>query len=338
MRGKINKLLIKIFPFYKRAVNRCLFLEKEILKTSNILDDIDKRYFQEIDKEHVKRQYMLLFGKEINLENPETFNEKLQWLKIYQRDPVMSIMSDKYRVREFLKERGCGQYLNELYGVYNNIEELINDLDSFPDQFVVKVNHNCGGVYIVRDKKRINFHKLYELEKMLSINNYTKTISKRLSLSGKMGNEFFRQCEWNYKNIEPCLIVEKYLENYNNSLYDYKLFCFNGEVKYIQVDIDRFTNHKKCFYDINWEKQPFTIKHPMSDKKIPKPLNFDKMVEIAEMLSAGYPHLRVDMYNIEGNIIFGEFTFYHGSGVYKFYPEYWDMKFGEFIDLNGIPC
>ena len=320
-----------VFPEIRALGEKIYFLEKENLELMRVLDSIDKNYLLEIDKKHLIAHYQYFTGKNLDLENVRTFNEKLQWLKLYRRDPVMTVMSDKYRVRDFLRERGYGQYLNDLYGVYNCTDELIKDLPKLPEKFVVKANHGSGGVLRVKNKNRINMKKLRALDKRLRSNYYCRV------RGGKKNGEFLfsRNCEWNYRDIEPCLIVERYLEDGKGGLFDYKIFCFNGVPSIIQVDIDRYGNHTKCFYDTEWNRLSFTIKDPLYKGDIPRPSSLHEMMKFAENISKGFPYLRVDLYNIDDKkIIFGELTFYHLSGFGRFMPEEWDLKLGEMIDLN----
>jgi len=333
LKKRIKNIILKSLPFYRKEVDKNNFLEDEILTMANILDGIDKKYLQEIEKEHVKRHYRLSFGGELDLDNPKTFNEKLQWLKVYQREPIMTIMSDKLRVREYITEKKCEKYLNELYGVYANSEELLSDLDKLPEKFVVKVNHNSGGVYIVDNKMKLDIKRLSELDEMLKKNYYTTTYGKEDPLSSNGENLFYRGCEWNYKDIEPRLIVEKYLEEDSGNLHDYKFFCMNGEAQYIQVQ----SKSCQCFYDRSWVNQTFfydTENFKMFASEIKRPNCLDEMILLAEKLSEGWPFLRVDLYNLGEAVYLGELTFFPGSGTNEFCPRIWDDKLGELIDLK----
>jgi len=267
------------------------------------------------DIEFLKRKYKLVMGKDLNLDNPKTFNEKLQWLKIYWRDDRATICADKYRVREYVKERGCEEILNELYGVWDNADDI--DFDKLPNSFVLKANHGCGYNIFIKDKTQIDIKKIKkELNKMLRQKYYIKNR------------------EWVYEGIKPKIIAERLLSN--EMPIDYKFFCFNGEPKYLYTATERETDLKIDFFDLNFNKLNFRRKYKNSEKIIDKPKCFDKMVEYAKKLSEDFPFVRVDFYEIEGKVIFGELTFFPGSGMEKFEPEEWDYKFGELLKLPEV--
>jgi hypothetical protein len=331
LKNLTGTLFIKFFP-YQQAFNQDIILTKQELERLsdlaascsddvkhilNYIDKTDPDLLKEFDKKHLPKIFKERLGYELNLENPKTFNEKLQWLKIYYRYPEMTVMADKYLVRKFLEEKGYGKYLNKLHGVYQNVDEIIADWENLPASFILKPNHWSGDNIIIKEKSAFNLEELSKLSWLLKNNYY-----------------FFHRCgEWPYKDIKACIIAEKYLEDETGGLLDYKVFCFNGEAIYIQVDVDRFTNHTRCFYDRNWQKQPFTTHYPQYSGSIERPLCLNEMLSTAQQISKDYPHLRVDFYVLKDLLVFGEVTFTHGSGFERFITEEWDLKLGRLIDL-----
>ena len=271
------------------------------------------------DKEYLELRFHLLMDKKLNLDNPQTFNEKIQWLKLYDRKTEYAQMVDKYAVREYIKEKLGEEYLIPLLGVYDSPEEI--DFDILPNQFVLKCTHNSGtGMCICKDKSKLNIEEVKaELRKGLN------------------EDYFITSREWPYKNVKPRIVAEKYMVDESGvELKDYKFFCFDGEVKAMFIASDRQAvgeETKFDFFDTEFNHLPFTNGHPNSTREISKPQSFDKMKEIAKTLSAGIPHVRVDLYDINGKIYFGELTFSHWSGLVRFEPEEWDRTFGDWIKL-----
>lgn len=269
------------------------------------------------DKTFVKFQYKMATGKKLHLNNPITFNEKLQWIKLYDRNPLYTKLVDKYKVRSFVKERIGADYLIPLLGKWDNVSDI--DIQKLPDSFVLKCNHDSGGIVICADKSKLNWDK----------------DKKKLEAHLKQ-NHFYLSREWAYKNVKPCIIAEKYMiDDIVHELRDYKFFCFNGIPKLIQVDFNRFTNHKRNFYTLNWEFIDLAVKcsnDPNAD--IHKPINLEEMIEIAKKLSAGFPEVRVDLYSINGKTYFGEMTLYHGGGFEKFSSEEFARIMGSWININ----
>lgn len=282
-----------------------------ILKTFFGYLDFNKRK----DIIFVRNQFKERLHKDLNLINPKTFNEKIQWLKLFDHNPLYSILADKYLVREYVKAKVGDNILNEIYGVYSKFEDInFNDLSN---AFVIKATHGSGWNIICKNKEELDLSSVKtKLESWLSDNYY------------KYGKEFV------YKNIKPRIIIEKYLKYENNtSLNDYKFFCFHGEPKFIQVDINRFTNHQRNFYDLGWNLLPFELHHESYNKIIKKPQNLEKMINIAKKLSAGIKFCRVDLYDLEDKVIFGEITFYPGNGLELFNPPEYDEKIGKYLKL-----
>lgn len=270
------------------------------------------------DKKWIKIKYRLIFDKKINLSNPLTFNEKIQWLKLNDRNPLHTIYADKFLVREYIKGKIGEEYLIPLLYIYNNSNEI--DFDKLPNKFVLKCNHNSGkGMCICKDKS--------VLDKKRTRKNLTKGLKENYYLYSK---------EWCYKNIPRKIICEKYMtDNVNGELIDYKFMCFNGEVKVIFTATERNLgkNMKIDFFDINWTKLPFTRHYPSSDKIIAPPKNLKKMIQLASILSEHEYFIRVDFYEINNRIYFGELTFFPGSGFEEFTPEIWDKNLGDMLAL-----
>ena len=269
------------------------------------------------DKYYLKILYYGRMRKKLNLNNPKTFNEKLQWLKLYDRNPQYTELSDKFEVRKFISANIGDEYLIPLLGVWKNFDDI--NFEALPNQFVLKCTHDSGGIVICKDKSSLDYEKAKE------------KINKSL-----MRNYYYYAREWPYKNIKPRIICEKYMEDESSvELKDYKFMCFNGEVKCSFVCLNR--NSKKGlnvdFYDMDWNPMPFTRHYPNSGTILPKPKNFDKMVEFATKLSKGIPFVRVDFYETNGKLYFGEMTFYPGSGFEEFTPESYDYLLGSWIEL-----
>lgn len=268
------------------------------------------------DKQFLKKLYKAKLGENLDLRNPLTFTEKMNWLKLYDRRPEYTLMADKYAVREYIAGKIGEEYLVPLLGVWDNADDI--DFSLLPEKFVLKCNHNSD-VVICTDKSTINEKEVKDkLNKQLKDNYY---LHKR---------------EWPYKNIPRKIICEKYMENTNGEeLFDYKLFCFNGEVKLIQLNSGRFSGDFRAdHYDINWKHTDLVIgKYPMRGDIFSKPPCFEEMVDIASKLSLGIPHLRVDFNYWDNKLYFGELTFFESAGFMKMSPESWDELLGSWIEL-----
>jgi hypothetical protein len=269
------------------------------------------------DKVYLMMQYYYHFHKLPNLKNPQTYNEKLQWLKLYDRRPEYTLMVDKYLVKDYVSKIIGEEYIIPTIGVWDSIDEI--DWEGLPDQFVLKWNHDSGSVFICKDKKNIDKEQAI---KILKRNEHS---------SG-----FWYGREWPYKNVQPRIIAEKYMEDEDGELKDFKFFCFNGETKAMFVATDRFNKSvetKFDFFDSDFNHMPFTNGHPNATRPIKKPQSFDLMKHLARKLSKGYPHIRVDFYEIKGKVYFGELTLYHWSGFVPFKPSKYDKLFGDWIEL-----
>lgn len=283
------------------------------------------------DEEYLRRKFKACMGRELDLTHPQTFNEKLQWLKLYDRKPEYTMMVDKYRVREYIKEKLGEEYLIPLLGVWDDPDEI--DFDALPNRFVLKCNHNSGlGMCICKDKSKLDIPKVKaELRKGLAQDYY---------LTGR---------EWPYQDVPRKIICEKFMEDENvstaesriayvNGLIDYKFYCFSGEPKFLYVGFANINKNSKhdllSFLELNWKQAPFYRKdHDPLPFKLKKPDDFDDMIRIASKLSQGIPFLRVDLYYLNQQIYFSELTFYPGSGFGRFYPDKWENKIGTWLNL-----
>ena len=253
------------------------------------------------------------------MKNPKTFNEKLNWLKLNVHDPKQTDMVDKLKVKEIIKEELGEEYVVPLLGVWKNPEDI--DFDQLPEKFVLKCNHNSNGLLICRDKSKIDRKEV--------VKAFKKSIRKN-------GYEYSR--EWPYKNVEPCVFAEEYLEDSTSkNLTVYKFFTFDGQPKIIQVIQDDKTDSETIdYFDCEWKLLP--LKQNFPNSKIPqeKPKKLTEMLEVAKKLSKGFPFLRVDLYEVSGKIYFSEFTFYSDTGMAKFEPEEWDNTLGDWINLEKV--
>lgn len=269
------------------------------------------------DKTYLQCKWWVNNGKKLDLENPVTFNEKLQWLKLYNRNPIYSTMVDKCEAKKYVANIIGDEHIIPTLGVYDSVEDI--DFDSLPNQFVLKCTHDSGGIVICQDKTQFN----------------RKEAIKKLR-KGLKSNFYWTNREWPYKNVTPRIIAEKYMTDGDGELRDYKFFCFDGVPRVMFIASDRFNKEEETkfdFFDMEFNHLPFRNGHPNATKPIERPAGFDEMRMLASKLSKGIPQVRVDFYNINGQIYFGEMTFFHWSGFVKFDPEEWDYKMGEMIEL-----
>lgn len=271
------------------------------------------------DKLYLKIIFKLRLGYSLDLKNPQTFNEKLQWLKLYDRNPKYIQMVDKYEVRKYISENIGEEYLIPLIGVYNRFEEI--NFEELPNQFVIKCTHDSGGVVICKNKSKFDIRKAKEKIK--------KSMKRNFYYSGR---------EWPYKNIKPKIIIEQYMEDKKaKEFIDFKIMCFNGIPKFSFTCSERYNDGLKVtFYNLSWEKMSFERHYPSSTKNIEKPKNYELMLELSKKLSKNIPFVRVDWYEINGKLYFGELTFYPGSGLEEFKPFSWDKKLGNLLSLEKI--
>lgn len=269
------------------------------------------------DKTFIEIRYLMTFGKKINLKNPKTFNEKLQWLKLYDRNPKYVMLVDKYEVKKYVTEKIGEKHLIPTLGVWDKFDDI--DFDNLPDKFVLKCTHDSGSVYLCQDKSKVDLKWL-----------------KKIFDEAANGNQYHGAREWAYKDVKPRIIAEEYMVDESGvELKDYKFFCFGGEVKYFNVDFERFKDHRANYYDLDFKQLPFgkVACPPDFSRKIEKPQNFEEMVILAEKLAGDIPFVRVDLYNVNGDIYFGEMTFSPAAGFGKFTIDEWDRKIGDYIQL-----
>ena len=263
--------------------------------------------------------YYVKLGQKCDLKDPKTFDEKLNWLKLHDRRPEYTMMADKYAVRDYIKDKIGEEYLIPLLGVWDKPEDI--DFESLPKQFVLKCTHDSASVIICRDKDDpVAFNRIEAV--------------KKLNESLKI-NYFYQSREWPYKDIQPKVIAEKYMTDESAfELKDYKFYCFDGEVKLIQVDFGRFTHHERNLYDTDWNYIDKQIEYPKNPgHQIERPRQLDKMIELAGVLSKGIPSVRIDFYSIEDKVYFGEITFYQEAGYAHFDPEEYALELGGYIRL-----
>ena len=253
------------------------------------------------DEAYLCRKFKICMGRELDLVNPKTFNEKLQWLKIHYRNPEYTVMVDKYLARDYISKKLGEEYLIPLIGVWNSPDEI--DFDALPNQFVLKCNHNSGlGMYICKDKNKMDVEKVRR--------NLRRGLAQDYYLTGR---------EWPYKDVPRKIICEQFMVNEGEKdLKDYKIQCINGKIDHIFVCVGRSEpdNLRYYFFDKEWNHLPYSVQD--SDDEVYlgslKPKNFDRMIEIAELLCAGHPEIRIDLYEINGKVYFGELTFFTSSG------------------------
>ena len=270
----------------------------------------------------LKDWYNRVTGDVLDLDNPRTFDEKIQWSKLYDSTPIKTRLADKYLVRDWVAEKIGDKYLIPLLGVYDSFDEI--DFEKLPKQFVIKCNHGCAYNIIVKDKSKLDLADVKaKLDKWMNENF-----------------AFSYGCELHYRDIKPKIIIEQFIENKKSGgdLYDYKFWCFGGKVYYIQFLSERnIDGLKMAFYNKNWEKQHFVYSHPLDKKNIEKPSNLDEMIELAERLSKDFNHVRVDFYRLDdGTIYFGEMTFTSASGTCKWNDEKINRYFGKLFKLPKL--
>lgn len=270
------------------------------------------------DEQYIKLQFRLAMGYWPDLQNPQTFNEKLQWLKLHDRNPLYTTLVDKYAVRQYIADKIGEEYLIPLVGgPWKNADEI--DFDALPEQFVLKCNHDSGGVIICKDKSK------------LDVEAARAKLNKRLGV-----NYYYANREWPYKNVEPCIIAEQYMADGNGELTDYKFFCFNGKADSVMVCIDRNIGEPKFyFFDREWNLLRYNQrgKNAPEDFKLPRVDEIGEMFELANKLCAEMPFIRVDLYLVQGKIYFGELTFFSESGYDNLIVPESDLYLGDLLKL-----
>lgn len=264
----------------------------------------------------LEKWYKWATGKTLDLDNPVTFNQKLQWMKLYDATPLKTLLADKYLARDWIAEKIGEEYLVPLLGVWDNADEI--DFDVLPEKFALKCNHGSGWNVIVSDKHDLDFENTRKV-----LNEWVRT-----------NFAFYSGFEMQYMNIPPKIIAEKYLES-KTGLIDYRFYCFNGEPKQVWVDIFSGTpNHLRCIYDIDWNKLDIKCGWPDGSKYLSeKPINFEKMIEFSKVLSRDFAFVRVDFFENDGKLYMGEMTFTPMSGTGNFDPSSWDYELGKMLKL-----
>ena len=301
----MKKIYKKILKYLKEPYRFLLLIDR-------------KSIFHLSDKTYLSYRYKSIFNKKLDLKDPKTFNEKLQWLKLYDRKDIYTTMVDKYEAKKYVANIIGEQYIIPTLGVYNNFDEI--DFEKLPNKFVIKCTHDSGSVVVVKDKS------------ILNVNDTKFKINEALKK-----NFYYCSREWPYKNVKPRIIIEKYMESRENeNIKDYKFFCFSGNpvIMYISEGLENHSTARMSFYDMNFELTDCKRKDFKTLNYTPKkPKNFEKMKKFACILSQNIPHLRVDFYEINGKLYFGELTFYTNSGFIPFENETWNKSLGELIKL-----
>ena len=295
-----------------------LSLKKYIKNPRILLASILRDYGLLIpDRWYLWIMFYLRTGYLLHLRHPKTFNEKLQWLKLYDRNPEYTMMVDKYAVKDHVIRLIGEKYIIPTLGVWDKPEDI--DFEALPQQFVLKTTHGGGscGVIVCKDKSRLDVRSAIQ------------------KLRRAMKQDLYRSArEWAYKNVDRRIIAERYIEGSNGELNDYKVFTFGGEPKIIELDYNRFVGHQRNLYDFNWNKIAATIQYPSDENRVfEKPAVLGELYDLSRKLSADIPHVRLDFYIINNHIYFGEMTLYHGSGLEKITPEWFDLQLGEWITL-----
>lgn len=261
----------------------------------------------------IKLQYRIKTGRRLNLKNPRRYTEKIQWYKLYYRDPLMLQCADKYRVRDFIKSRGLEHILNELYIKFDSPDEI--SLEKLPEKFAMKLSNGSGTNLLCTNKNELDIEKVK--------NDFRDFYAESNAAAGR---------EWVYNTKEkPVIVVEKFLEDsqQKGGIYDYKFICFDGVPHYVVCDMERFTNHHRNIYDTEWNDLHVGSDCPCSNVKIQKPEKLNEMLEIVKTLAKGFPTVRVDLYTVQGKIFFGELTFFPWSGYVIYDPDKFDFEAGE---------
>lgn len=313
--GKNMKLIKKI----KNKILQYLFFFKEyqisILSKNKFKPNFSTKKQQKL----IKLIFQKKLGYKLNLKNPQTFNEKLQWLKLFYHDPLMTQCADKYLMRKYVKKVVNDKHLTLLLGVYDDPEKI--NFDQLPKSFVIKVNWGSGQNIIVKNKNKLNIEE-------------TKTKLKEWLEHDS--NHYFFSFEWPYKNIQPKIVIEEYIEKKNEEKYDYKIFCFYGEPKFFYITKNGHDHSKMSLshYDTNFNQLLVKLNHySFIEDKIFKPNYYQEMLNIAKKLAHPFPFCRVDFFNFKDDFYIGELTFYPAAAIGNFKPVNWDLKFGNFLQL-----
>ncbi len=265
----------------------------------------------------LEEKYEEIYGEKMDINHPVKFSQKMQWLKLYDPSPLRSQLANRVTVRDWVKEKIGEEYLIPIYGVYDCFDDI--DFDDLPDRFVMKANHGSGWNIVVKDKSKFNKRKA------------KKKFDQWLSMSFTYWDEY----EIHYNSIKPQIVIEKYMEDQCGELRDYKFMCFNGQEKYVWVDLDRYGDHRRNMYDMDWKLQPWTwnARYPRYEGNVPIPPHFDEMKKVAHALCQDFIFVRVDLYNVDGRIYFGEMTFTSTSGFAPLKPDEYETIIGDMVHL-----
>jgi len=293
---------------------------KFIIKKNNSLVLRIMQQFPKLfsDRFFLERKFKYIMDRSLNLDIPKTFNEKIQWLKLYYHNPILTSLVDKVEVKDYVAKKIGDKYIIPTLGVWDSFDKI--DFDKLANQFVLKTNHDFGGIIICKEKENFDYQ------------------SAKLKLSAHLKRNFYSmEREWAYKNVKPRILAEEYLGILgDDDVKDYKFYCFNGEPKILLVSSGRQNKTEEMkwnFYDVEFNLLRFTKSNKSNDYSVEKPKNFELMLELSKALSENFPFVRTDFYNISGEIYFGELTFYPGAGYGKFEPEEWDYKLGSYLSL-----
>lgn len=296
---------------------------KDIAKRPSLIFPVlgGRGFFHSMDDAaYLKHCYKGYIGHELDLANPKGFNEKLQWLKLYDHNPLYTRLVDKYRVKQWVADSIGSEYVTKTYSTWECAEDI--DISALPERFVLKTNHDSGGIAICSNRATFNL--------AAAKNKLAKHLGTNFYWGGR---------EWPYKNVKPLVFAEEYLEPdpVKNDLVDYKIMCFGGKARCVFTCEGRAAGDLRIdFYDLDWNHLPFQRHYPNADSIEPRPAGLDKMIELSEKLSRGIPFVRCDFYQVGDRLYFGELTFYPGSGFEEFSPESWDTELGSWIELPSI--
>lgn len=312
----IYKFTNRLIRFIKNPTTYLSIVKHKYKHFRNLLISKIAPYSWLDDKLWLEDFYWKRYSKKLDLRNPQSLSEKLQWIKLFDRNPLYTRVSDKYLVRQYVEEKIGRKYLVPIFGVYEKWEQI--NWNSIPDSFVIKMNYGCGWNIICKNKKTFDFA---EAEKQVT--------------EWANSNFYWKYREWQYKNISPRIIIEQYLEgDPQYGLLDFKVLCFSGKPKFIEVILDRFTSIHLDIYDLNWIKQPFTyLGYPNSSIELSKPENLGEILQLAERLAENLPFCRTDFYNFKDRIFFGELTLTPGAGFHIFIPDEYNLFLGSLLKL-----
>ena len=307
MRKYLKKALPGLYSWYQHIQRR-----KKISEIGKLKELSEAEIIQRLGILYEQR-----IGHKLDWENLSTYTEKMQWEKIYDNNPQKVILADKYLVRQWIMDTIGEEYLIPLLGVWEKFEDI--DFDKLPDKFVMKTNHGTGTNYIVKCKNKMN------------LKDASRTFADWLETDYAYACGF----EMHYSKIQPKIIVEKYMETEYGELQDYKFLCFDGKPYFVWVDMGRYSDHTRNVYDLEWNLQPWKQeRYGLYKEAIPKPKNFELMIDLVKKLSEGFSHVRVDMYNVNGKIYFAEMTFTNGSGLDRIIPNEYDQMLGDLWKLD----